>query len=160
MSVEAPELLREVVSCFISIEKDIDSDTHQYNSDEVLAIVRPHLQQLGFQVETGKKLSQKIRVPVLFGMNGVPEKSFEADAYHEEEQTIVEIEAGRGVTNYQFLKDLFQACMMYNVEYLALAIRRIYKTSKDFERVVTFFDTLYSSDRIRLPLKGILVMGY
>jgi hypothetical protein len=99
-------------------------------------------------------------VPVLFGLNGILEKSFEADAYHNENKTVLEIEAGRGVTNYQFLKDLFQACMMNNVEYLVIGVRRIYRTSKDFEKVVTFFDTLYASDRLQLPLKGILVVGY
>ena len=50
--------------------------------------------------------------------------------------------------------------MMYNVEYLVIGIRRIYRTSKDFEKVVTFFDTLYASDRLQLPLKGVLVIGY
>lgn len=70
------------------------------------------------------------------------------------------MEAGRGVTNYQFLKDLFQACMMNNVEYLIIAVRNIYRTSKDFEKVATFFDTLYASGRIKLPLKGVLVIGY
>lgn len=69
-------------------------------------------------------------------------------------------EAGRAVMNYGFLKDLFEACMMYNVDYLVIAIRRIYKTSRDFNKVITFFDTLYSSRRISLPLNGVLVIGY
>lgn len=73
---------------------------------------------------------------------------------------MVEVEAGRGVTNNQFLKDLFQACMMHNVEHLAIAVRNRYRNSNDFERVVRFFDTLYASDRIKLPLKGILIVGY
>ena len=159
-NVDSPELLKQVMVCFQRVEGEIDSETHQLPSDGVLGVIRPYLQELGFRVETGKKAVEKIRVPVLFGLNGVPEKSYEADAYHPEMKTVVEIEAGRGVTNYQFLKDLFQACMMNNVEYLVLAIRRIYRTSKDFEKVVTFFDTLYSSDRIKLPLKGVLVIGY
>ena len=44
---------------------------------------------LGFKVETGKKAVEKISVPVLFGLNGIPEKSFEADAYHTELKTVV-----------------------------------------------------------------------
>lgn len=159
-SLSPPDFLVEVVDCFRIVEKEIDSEKHGYSSNEVLAIVRPHIEKIGFDVEKGKKKDEKISVPVLFGRNGVPEKSFEADAYHEKMKAVVEIEAGRGVTNYQFLKDLFQACMMYNVEFLALAIRRIYRTSKDFEKVITFFDTLYASDRIELPLKGVLVIGY
>ena len=159
-NIDSPELLRQVIVSFQTVEGEIDSETHQLPSDGVLGVIRPYLQELGFRVETGKKAVEKIKVPVLFGLNGIPEKSFEADAYHSELKTVVEIEAGRGVTNYQFLKDLFQACMMYNVEYLVLGIRRVYRTSKDFEKVVTFFDTLYASDRLQLPLRGILVIGY
>lgn len=61
--------------------------------------------------------------------------------------------------NNQFLKDLFQACMMQDVEYLCIAVRNIYKKKQDFEEVCRFFDALYSSDRFNLPLKGILVIG-
>jgi hypothetical protein len=99
-------------------------------------------------------------VPVLFGLNGRQEKSFEADAYYESKGTVIEVEAGPAVTNNQFLKDLFQACMMHNVEHLAIAVRNIYLKSNDFERVVRFFDTLYVSDRIELPLSGVLIVGY
>lgn len=102
----------------------------------------------------------KIRVPVLFGRNGVVEKSFEADAWHEKEKMVVEVEAGRGYLNNQFLKDLFQACMMHDVEYCGIAVRNRYLDSNDFENVLAFFETLYASNRLRLPLKGLLVVGY
>jgi hypothetical protein len=72
----------------------------------------------------------------------------------------LEVEAGRGVTNYQFLKDLFQACMMYEANYLVIAIRNVYRKSQDFDRVVAFYNTLYASNRLSLPLKGILIIGY
>jgi hypothetical protein len=62
--------------------------------------------------------------------------------------------------NYQFLKDLFEACMMFDVEYLVIVVRRKYLKVNDFTEIVDFFDTLYASDRIELPLKGILVIGY
>ena len=42
----------------------------------------------------------------LFGKNGKLEKSFEADALNTSRKTVLEVEAGRGVTNHQFLKDL------------------------------------------------------
>ena len=64
------------------------------------------------------------------------------------------------MTNNQFLKDLFQACMMHNVEHLAISVRNVYRTSNDFERVIRFFDTLYASDRIKLPLARVLIIGY
>jgi hypothetical protein len=99
-------------------------------------------------------------VPVLFGRNGRLEKSFEADAYHETAGFVVEVEAGRGVTNNQFLKDLFQACMMHDVFYLAVAVRNIYNGSQDYEIVERFLSTLYASQRLQLPLRGILAVGY
>jgi hypothetical protein len=58
------------------------------------------------------------------------------------------------------LKDLFQACVMHGVDYFGVAVRNLYKNSNDFERVVTFIETLYASNRLRLPLKDIFVIGY
>ena len=113
-----------------------------------------------FRVEVGKKATEKISVPVLFGINGRLEKYFEADAYHEQEGFVVEVEAGRALVNNQFLKDLFQACMMHDVKYLAIAVRNLYHGSDDFGKIVRFFDTLYTSRRLTLPLEGILIIGY
>jgi hypothetical protein len=50
--------------------------------------------------------------------------------------------------------------MMHEVYYLAIAVRNIYKTNKNFEVVQRFVDTLYASNRLKLPLKGILIIGY
>jgi hypothetical protein len=41
-------------------------------------------------------------VPVLFGRDGKLEKFFEVDAYREDTGAVLEVEAGRTVTNYQF----------------------------------------------------------
>ena len=158
------ELTRQVVSVFESALPEIDSSKYKLPSNKVLEQVTTGLLALGFEVETGKKKEQKINVPVLFGLNGELAKSFEADAYHINEGYVIEVEAGRAVANNQFLKDLFQACMMKGVDYLLIAVRNLYdgggNNSKDFERVVAFFDTLYASNRLQLPLKGIVVVGY
>jgi hypothetical protein len=132
--------------------------TSELNSNEVLAHVAPGLATLGFRVETGKRTAEKIPVPVLFGLNGLLEKSFDADAHHEAAGIVVEV--GRGVVNNQFLKDLFQACMMAGVTEFAVAVRNQYRRNNDFERVRRFFDTLYASNRLKLPLDGVLVVGY
>lgn len=138
----------------------IDSAVHEFPSNYVLQQVGPHLVVLGFKVEMSKRSDDKIRVPVLFGLNGKLEKSFEADAYHEAEGFVVEVEAGRGVVNNQFLKDLFQACMMHDVTSLAIAVRNVYRRNDNFEYVVRFFNTLYASNRLKLPLTGLLIIGY
>lgn len=159
-STHCPLLGREVVRAFEVVDAQIDSEHHELSSNDVLAAVASGLAQLGFRVETGKTAAEKVSVPVLFGKNGSLDKSFEADAFHETEGFVVEVEAGRDVGNNQFLKDLFQACMMHGVRHLAIAVRNTYRGSKDFDRVVVFFETLYASSRLQLPLEGILVIGY
>lgn len=72
----------------------------------------------------------------------------------------MEIEAGRAVVNYQFLKDLFQARVMHDIEQLVIAVRNDYRGLNDFETVINFLDTLYTSNRLNLPLKGILIIAY
>jgi len=162
-SIACPDVLLAVVDTFMSVENLVDSETHaKQESNEVLAKVSNGLIDLGFEVEIGKKADEKIFVPVLFGLNGKVEKHFDADAWHRDWGIVLEVEAGRALTNNQFLKDLFQASMMHGVDYCAIAVRNIYQAgkSKDFEKISTFIETMYASDRLRLPLKGILLIGY
>ncbi len=126
----------------------------------MLKLLRVDLETIKYQIEKSKKRSDKINVPVLFGRNGSIEKAFDADGYNESTKSVIEIDAGRGVTSYQFLKDFFQACMMHEVEYLTIAVRNIYKDQNDFEIVNRFFSALYTSSRIKLPLKWILIIRY
>jgi hypothetical protein len=136
----APDHLVDLVQQFELKADEISSETHDLNSNAVLAALRPGLVGIGYRVESSKAAVDRINVPVLFGRNGRIQKSLDADAYNREDRTVIEIEAGRGVVNNQFLKDLFQACMMVDVDYLAIAVRKIYKNTKDFERVTTFFE--------------------
>jgi hypothetical protein len=153
--------LKAVVHVFdASLDQIASHENVGQTSDEVLEVVRPSLEVLGFLVENGKTAESKIKVPVLYGRNGKVEKSFDADAFHPGERVVVEVEAGRGVTNYQFLKDLFQACVMQEVDFLVIAVRLDYRGSKDFEKVCTFFDTIYASNRLTLPLSGVMIIGY
>jgi hypothetical protein len=159
-SDQIPLHLKDVVDVFKLQETKINSFKFQLPSDGVLEFVRQGLEKIDYVVEKSKKKEDKIHVPVLFGQNGKLEKYFEADGFNIKNKTVIEVEAGRGVTNHQFLKDLFQACMMHNVDYLIIAVRNLYRTSKDFEKVISFLDTLYASNRLTLPLKGILIIGY
>jgi hypothetical protein len=151
----------KVVEIFEKVADEIESHSHEgLESNDALRLLALGLKSIGFLVERGKKKGEKIPVPVLFGLQGRPEKTFDVDAYHEEEGFVVEVEAGRGVVNNQFLKDLFQACMMHGVYYLAIAVRNDYRGGNNFLTVKTFFETLYASRRLELPLKGILLIGY
>lgn len=98
--------LRNVINVFEQNYDKISSVNNKtYKSNEVLSICKEGLKNIGYRVES--KEDSKIQVPVLFGRNNKLEKYFRADAYNEDEKTVIEVEAGRGVMNNQFLKDLF-----------------------------------------------------
>jgi len=149
-----------MVAVFEDALPHIESNGNNLPSNAVLAHVAKGLSAAGFRVETGKGNTQRVSVPVLFGRNGKTTKAFSADAYHESAGFVLEVEAGRAVANNQFLKDLFQACMMQDVRHAAIALRNTYRGSDDFNTACRFFDTLYASSRLRLPLEGVLILGY
>lgn len=159
-SVGLTDQLDQVIQCFAAVYENIKSPENKLSSDGVLAHLRPHLEQLGFRVESGKSRGSKIPVPVLFGLNNHIDKSFDADAVSGDGTLVLEVEAGRAVVNYQFLKDIFQACLMHNVHYLGLAVRNNYRGLDNFQSVHTFLETLYISNRLVLPLKGVVLIGY
>lgn len=152
--------MQDIINCFSVTVDSYKSPDFNLSSNEVLEIVKPHLQNLGFTVEEGKSIGQKISVPVLFGVDNKIDKSFNADAVSGDGKIVIEIEAGRAVANNQFLKDIFQACMMFEVEYLVIAVRNDYRGANDFTKIYAFLETLYISNRLHLPLKGILLIGY
>lgn len=159
-SIGVVKPIEDVLKAFQKVECAIDSQTIDKKSNEVLAAVEPHLTRLRYKVEKNKSSQGKIDVPVLFGNNNSIDKSFYADAISCDGKIVIEVEAGRATENNQFLKDIFEASMMFEVEYLILAVRNIYRGHDDFERVYTFLETMYISNRIKLPLKGILLIGY
>jgi hypothetical protein len=152
--------MMQVIDCFRKHYKEISSQHHTLSSNGVLELLRLDLESVGYTVETGKRDSEKIKVPVLFGYNNYIDKSFNADALSSDGKTVIEVEAGRAVDNNQFLKDIFQASMMHEVEFLIIAVRQCYREKNDFEKVYLFLETMYISNRIKLPLKGILLIGY
>ncbi len=156
-----PEFGVQIVAVFEELADAIDSSVMaDQPSNTVMARLRPSLEKLGFRVEKGKSSDDKIVVPVLFGRKGKVLKCFNADAHAPSKGWVLEVEAGRAVDNNQFLKDIFQACMMHDVLHLAIAVRNIYRNSDDFAKVESYLETLYVSGRLQLPLKGILLIGY
>lgn len=152
--------IRAVVSCFEKNYEKIKSPVHNLSSDGVLKVLSEDLKALNFRVEESKASVDKIKVPVLFSFNNRIDKFFDADAVSADGKIVIEVEAGRGYRNNQFLKDIFQACMMPNAEYLVIAVRNHYFNSDDFKSIFQFLETLYISGRLHLPLKGIVLIGY
>ncbi|MBK9527488.1 MAG: hypothetical protein IPO41_04030 [Acidobacteria bacterium] len=159
-SIAVTQNIAEIIQCFQRNFERINSEENNYSSNEVLEILRTDLSDTNFTVETGKKDENKIKVPVLFGLNNKIDKSFNADALSADGKIVIEVEAGRAVDNNQFLKDIFQASMMFGVEYLVIAVRNDYRGGDDFQKIYTFLETMYISNRITLPLNGILLIGY
>lgn len=152
--------IKAVIACFQEHYEAIKSPEHNLNSDSVLKIIAADLKGLGFKVEESKARVDKIQIPVLFKRNNSIGKSFDADAVSADGKIVLEVEAGRAYANNQFLKDLFQACMMPSVDYLMLAVRNDYRGVEDFEKIYEFLETLYINGRLQLPLKGIVLIGY
>lgn len=159
-SVGLTEPIAAVVKCFQRAANKIASPEHNLSSDGVLQLLRPELEIINFKVELGKSRGQKIKVPVLFGLNNTIDKYFDADAISADGKVVIEIEAGRALDNFAFLKDIFEASLMYDVEYLVVAVRNHYRGARNFDRIAVFLETLYVSNRIHLPLRGILLVGY
>ncbi len=136
-------------------------------SDQVLAVLRPGLMQLGFDVEGGKQRDQKIKRPVFFGDEGNPELQYEVDAYHTDWRCGLEVEAGRAWMGNAVYRDLIQACVMVEVDHLILAVPQTYKyasggkavSSDDYEKTRSVADALFAHSRIQLPYRLVLI-GY
>ena len=154
------DTIKRVIQCFDRHISEIESPNHTLKSNEVLGIISPELKEIGFQVEESKASEDKIKVPVLFSLNNRIDKYFDADAVSNDGRIVIEVEAGRAYSNNQFLKDVFQACMMYGVDYLIIAVRNDYRGHADFDVIFNFFETLYINGRLQLPLKGIVLIGY
>jgi len=171
------KLMKEVIAVFRRNENKIGSTKNRIGStkknlksDEVLKILSNDLIGIGFVVEKDKKNKQSFGVPFRSKEEVLKSQSFDVDAFHSRGKIILEIEAGRAVANYQFLKDFFEACVIPDAENLIIAVRNIYYTkkkesnefreSKDFEKVIKYFETLYTSNRLQIPLKRLLIIGY
>jgi hypothetical protein len=158
-SDKLPEHLSKVVQVFKVFEREIDSESNGLSSNEVLEILREALNNVGFEVEKGKKKGEKLNFPVFFGENDRALKTFYPDAYQERTRTMIEIEAGRAVDNNEYIKDIFKA-LLSDVDYLVLAVRNVYRKKPDFEKVKIVIQAVYINKRINMPLKGMLLVGY
>ena len=165
-----PTFVAEVVAIFKRHEPMIGTmgRAKGLTSNEVLAALRDDLLVLGFEAEGGKRRNQKIERPVFYGENGVPALRYEVDAYHPGWKCGLEIEAGRAWMGNAVYRDLVQAMVMVQVDYLMLAVPNSYKyllggnrpaVSADYANTRNLAEVLYGHSRIRLPY-GLIVVGY
>lgn len=98
-----PEFGLRIVGLFEEAAEAIDSSTTvSQHSDTVMAGLRAGLEKIGFRVEKGKSLEDKIVVPVLFGRRGKNLKCFKADARAADKGWVLEVEAVGPLTAINF----------------------------------------------------------
>ncbi len=161
----APDWVATVVAAFAKSKADIDSrSNHGVGSDAALATLRPALVAAGFDIEAGKASADKIRRPVLFGEAGHPRVAYEVDGYHPKLGIVLEIEAGRGAAGNADYRDLIRTSLIVDADYLILGMMLEYRTGKttlrSYERTRDQIDAIYASERLKLPFKGVLLIGY
>jgi hypothetical protein len=163
----APPWALSLVAAVHETQTDLDrtllgfrtSDTEK--SNVVLAVLRPNLESLGYEVERGKRREDKISRPVFFEEGGKATKTFDVDAFHLTERVGMEVEYGRVQPNNAVYKDLVELCLMVDVDYGALLVPLVYRTtSHPYEHAVKVLQPIFASPRLNLPLKGFLLVGY
>ncbi len=165
-NVVPPDWVHHLVTVVAGAEATISTATKKtgLSSDRVLAVLAPGLKSLGYDVETGKKAAGKIKRPVLFGDNGLASVSYEIDAFYPELGVAVEVEAGRGAAGNADYRDIIRMSLMADARYMALLMPLAYRTGKRtmraYESTRAQMDAIYASQRLRLPLDGVVVVGY
>ena len=164
-----PEFVEKVAHVFSQHREEIDTQVLDkgLTSDQVLAVLRSDLEELGFEVEGGKSKHQKVERPVFYGVQGEPTLRYEIDAFNPQWNCGLEIEAGRAMMGNAVYRDLVQAMVMVNVNTLVIAVPQTYKfknkdravSSKDFDSARAIAEALYGHSRLQLPFH-LLLIGY
>lgn len=158
-------LATSIAGVFSAAYPQIGTPANALKSNQVLSHVRAGLEGLGFLVER-PGAGGKIEVPVLFGVNGKPSKTYQVDAWHETFSAIVEVEAGTAIDARSIYKDLFEASAMPGVRFLCLAVQNAYAPARkatpfdDFDRASKILDTLFASAGFQLDLDTVMLVGY
>jgi len=163
-----PEWVTEIVNVVNRAELHISTfDAHTgLSSDAVLAQLRTGLENLGFEVESGKGSRQKVRRTVLFGENGRPEVNYDIDAFNDYLGVAVEVEAGRGAANNADYRDIVRTSLILDAKFLILMQPYAYRSSETAAPMHAYansraqLDAIYASRRLALPFVGILLIGY
>ena len=164
-----PPFVSDLVNVFRQHEAKISTTVLKkgLDSDGVLAELRADLVHLGFDVESGKRMADKIDRPVFFGENGEPTLRYQIDAFHSDWECGLEVEAGRAFMGNAFYRDLIQACVMVQVNNFVVAVPNSYKylskgkpmVSQDYNHAISLAETLYGHSRMRLPY-NLTILGY
>jgi hypothetical protein len=167
---EPPAWVAPLVEIFRDHRTEIDSGVvhnKRMESNDVLAVLANDLErQLGFQVERGKKTIGKLPRPVFFGDEGTYLRKYEIDVFEEQSGIALEVEAGRATMGNAVYRDLIQASLMIDARFLVLAVPVEYRYGKktikepSYAKTYSVIEAIYGSQRLELPFKGLLLVGY
>ncbi|MHC4666235.1 MAG: hypothetical protein ACYS9T_09820 [Planctomycetota bacterium] len=165
-SHEPPRWAFDVVGAFRCKRDSLDSRKAHKTSNVALGVVRGELEKLGFEVEGG--VTGRLERPVHFGEYGEPDRRYQIDSYHAELGIALEVEAGRTTRGNAIYRDVIQTSLLVGIRYFALAVPQVYRfkaagkdiTDSTYEACKSIFDAIYSSEQLRLPMEGILLIGY
>jgi len=159
----------ELVQVFAEAQPSIDSSIVQgLGSEGVLKALRLGLEANGYVVEASKARIDRIARPVLFGEQGHARVNYEVDAVQEEDQVLLEVEAGRGMMGNAVYRDLVRTSLIVGARFLALCVMNEYRyrsgskemVSRDYQLASDQLDAIYASGRLALPFDGVLLVGY
>jgi hypothetical protein len=169
-NVRPPEWVEPFIENVRAVEQSISTVERKtgLDSDRVLQELAVGLRELGFAVESGKKAAERIRRPVLFGSNGHAEVSYEIDAFHDTHGIVVEVEAGRGARGNATYRDIIRTSLIVDAKYLALLLPVAYRhvssgrevSVRAYKDCADLLSALYASQRLPLPFRGVLLVGY
>jgi hypothetical protein len=175
---KTPGDLINVLNIFNNNIKKIETNGKKHigiSSNQVLDVISKDLLLCDYKVETGKKKDEQIIVKIVnCEKYNDKYKEFRVDAINVKQGVIIEIEAGRAVSNYQVLKDIMECSMIASKKniyvnnlyvnfskelYLILAVRNDYRSSNNYNTVKKWINTIDKSN-LKLGLSGILLIGY
>jgi hypothetical protein len=165
-SAAPAQIAEQVLATFRNHESELSSralsKANRPSSDEVLEMVRPALEDVGFQIEGGEQ--GKIRRTVLEETPGQPMKQVEVDGYHPESKGVLEVESGRGGESNAVHRDLIRGMAMEDTDIMIIAVLNQYKhgsgrIARHFDRADKTIQSLYSASQVQMPFEVALI-GY
>lgn len=155
-----------------SLEPQISSLAHKRQTYQpgpvVHEILRPALENLGFIVEAADKRGKTpgLRRAVLHGEGPALEKWFDLDGWHPDRAAGLEIEGGKALESKNALWDLMKFSVITEIEYGVIIVPMNYEPvsqayTPPYDHIRVDFDLLYANpERFKIPLRGLLLIGY
>lgn len=170
-NVRPPEWVEPLLAEVRLVKSNISTVDKQgpgLKSNAVLRELAPGLRQLGYTVESSRSKANRIRRSVLYGNNGRAQVAYDIDAFHDDHGIVIEVEAGRAASNNATYRNIIRASLILDAQYLVQILPVTYRFFNHgrlasvpvFTRGLDLLSALYSSQRLALPLNGVLLIGY